>query len=215
MRKDPPFELTNRMITDVAEIAELVGRVSSTDSLFANPALRRSNRIRTIYGSLAIEQNTLTLDQVTAVLDGKRVLAPSKDIAEVRNAFEIYERLEELNPYSIDDLLTAHGVMMQGLEQEAGVFHSRPVGVVNRSGEIVHFGTLPQYVPEAVMNLLNWVQGSKLPMLVRNCVFHYEFELIHPFPMETGGQASCGTRCCCPNGTPFLPAVIVIRNYPH
>lgn len=83
MRKDPPFELTNRMITDVAEIAELVGRVSSTDRLSANPALRRSNRIRTVYGSLAIEQNTLTLDQVTAVLDGKRVLAPSKDIAEV------------------------------------------------------------------------------------------------------------------------------------
>lgn len=181
MRKGPPFELTNRIIIDVAEIAELVGRVSSTDRLSANPALRRSNRIRTIYGSLAIEQNTLTLDQVTAVLDGKWVLAPPKDIAEVRNAFEIYERLEELNPYSIDDLLTAHGVMMRGLEQEAGAFRSRPVGVVNQSGEIVYFGTLPQYVPDAVMNLLNWVQDSELPMLVRSCVFHYEFELIHPF----------------------------------
>ena len=104
----------------------------------------------TVYGSLAIEQNTLTLDQVTAVLNGKRVLVPPKDIAEVRNAFEIYERLETLNPYSIDDLLTAHGVMMRGLEQEAGEFRSRPVGVVNQAGEIVHFGTLPQYVPEAV-----------------------------------------------------------------
>ena len=186
MRKDPPFELTNRIITDVAEIAELVGRVSSTDRLSANPALRRSNRIRTIYGSLAIEQNTLTLDQVTAVLAGKWVLAPPKDIAEVRNAFEIYERLEELNPYSIDDLLTAHGAMMRGLEQEAGAFRSRPVGVVNQSGEIVHFGTLPQYVPDAVMNLLNWVQDSELPMLVRSCVFHYELELIHPFADGNG-----------------------------
>ena len=186
MCKDPPFELTNRIIADVAEIAELVGRVSSTDRLSANPALRRSNRIRTIYGSLAIEQNTLTLDQVTAVLDGKRVLAPPKDIAEVRNAFEIYERLEQLNPYSLDDLLTAHGVMMQGLEQEAGAFRSRPVGVVNQAGEIVHFGTLPQYVPDAVMNLLNWVQDSELPMLVRSCVFHYEFELIHPFSDGNG-----------------------------
>ena len=186
MCKDPPFELTNRIIADVAEIAELVGRVSSTDRLSANPALRRSNRIRTIYGSLAIEQNTLTLDQVTAVLDGKRVLAPPKDIAEVRNAFEIYERLEQLNPYSLDDLLTAHGVMMQGLEQEAGAFRSRPVGVVNQAGEIVHFGTLPQFVPDAVMNLLNWVQDSELPMLVRSCVFHYEFELIHPFSDGNG-----------------------------
>ena len=184
--KNPPFELTNQIVSDVAEIAELVGRVSSTDRLSVNPALRRSNRIKTVYGSLAIEQNTLTLDQVTAVLDGKRVLAPPKDIAEVRNAFEIYDRLEELNPYSIDDLLTAHGVMMRGLEQEAGAFRSRPVGVVNQTGEIVHFGTLPQYVPEAVANLLEWVESSELPMLIRSCVFHYEFELIQPFADGNG-----------------------------
>ena len=179
--KNPPFELTNQIISAVVEIAELVGRLTSTDRLFTDPSLRRSNRIKTVYGSLAIEQNTLTLDQVTAVLNGKRVLAPSKDITEVRNAFEIYERLETLNPYSIDDLLTAHGVMMRGLEQEAGEFRSRPVGVVNHAGEIVHFGTLPQYVPDAVTNLLEWVKISEFPMLIRSCVFHYEFELIHPF----------------------------------
>ena len=184
--KNPPFELTNQIVSLVAEIAELVGQVSSADRLSANPALRRSNRIRTVYGSLAIEQNTLTLNQVAAVLNGKRVLAPPKDIAEVRNAFEIYERLEALDPYSIDDLLTAHSVMMRGLEQEAGAFRSRPVGVVNQAGEIVHFGTLPQYVPEAVENLLNWVQDSELPMLIRSCVFHYEFELIHPFADGNG-----------------------------
>ena len=184
--KNPPFELTGQIVSLVAEIAELVGRVSSTDRLSVNPALRRSNRIKTVYGSLAIEQNTLTLDQVTAVLDGKRVLAPPKDITEVRNAFEIYERLEELDPYSVDDLLTAHGVMMRGLEQEAGEFRARPVGVVNQSGEIVHFGTLPQYVPEAVANLLEWVKSSEFPMLIRSCVFHYEFELIHPFSDGNG-----------------------------
>ncbi len=184
--KNPPFELTGQIVSLVAEIAELVGRVSSTDRLSVNPALRRSNRIKTVYGSLAIEQNTLTLDQVTAVLDGKRVLAPPKDIAEVRNTFEIYDRLEELDPYSVDDLLTAHGVMMRGLESEAGAFRSKPVGVVNQAGEIVHFGTLPQYVPEAVANLLEWVKSSKLPMLIRSCVFHYEFELIHPFANGNG-----------------------------
>ena len=184
--KNPPFELTNQIVSLVAEIAELVGQVSSADRLSTDPSLRRSNRIKTVYGSLAIEQNTLTLDQVTAVLNGKRVLAPSKDITEVRNAFEIYERLETLNPYSIDDLLTAHGVMMRGLEQEAGEFRSRPVGVVNQAGEIVHFGTLPQYVPDAVTNLLEWVKSSELPMLIRSCVFHYEFELIHPFADGNG-----------------------------
>ena len=184
--KNPPFELTNQIISAVVEIAELVGRLTSTDRLSTDPSLRRSNRIKTVYGSLAIEQNTLTLDQVTAVLNGKRVLAPSKDITEVRNAFEIYERLETLNPYSIDDLLTAHGVMMRGLEQEAGEFRPRPVGVVNQAGEIVHFGTLPQYVPDAVTNLLEWVKISEFPMLIRSCVFHYEFELIHPFADGNG-----------------------------
>lgn len=184
--KNPPFELTGQIVSLVAEIAELVGRVSSTDRLSVNPALRRSNRIKTVYGSLAIEQNTLTLDQVTAVLDGKRILAPPKDIAEIRNAFEIYDRLEELDSYSVDDLLTAHRVMMRGLESKAGAFRSKPVGVVNQAGEIVHFGTLPQYVPEAVANLLEWVKSSELPMLIRSCVFHYEFELIHPFADGNG-----------------------------
>lgn len=184
--KKPPFELTNQIVSDVAEIAELAGRLTATGRLSASPSLRRSSRIKTVYGSLAIEQNTLTLEQVTAVLEGRRVLAPPRDIAEVRNAFEIYERLESMDPFSIDELLAAHGVMMRGLEQEAGEFRSRPVGVVNRAGEIVHFGTLPQYVPDAVINLLEWVKNSDLPMLIRSCVFHYEFELIHPFADGNG-----------------------------
>ena len=105
--KKPPFEITNAIIDSVAEIAELVGRLTMTNQLSNNPTLRRSNRIRTIHGSLAIEQNTLSLEQVTAVLNGKHVLAPPKDIAEVKNAYEIYDRLDELDPYSVDDLLTA------------------------------------------------------------------------------------------------------------
>ena len=96
--KKPPFEITNQMIDYVAEIAELVGNLNVTNRLTVNPTLRRINRIRTIHGSLAIEQNTLSLEQVTAVLKGKRVLAPPKDIAEVKNAYEIYERLDELDP---------------------------------------------------------------------------------------------------------------------
>ena len=184
--KKPPFEITNAMIDHVAEIAELVGRLTSTNQLSANPTLRRTNRIRTIYGSLAIEQNTLTLEQVTAVLNGKQVLAPPKDIAEVKNAYEIYERLDELDPYSVDDLLTAHSIMTRGLVDESGVFRSKPVGVVDQEGHVLHFGTLPQYVPDLVMELLDWVKSSDVHMLIRNCVFHYEFELIHPFADGNG-----------------------------
>lgn len=184
--KKPPFEITNAMIDHVAEIAELVGRLTSTNQLSANPTLRHTNRIRTIHGSLAIEQNTLTLEQVTAVLNGKQVLAPPKDIAEVKNAYEIYERLDELNPYSVDDLLTAHSIMTRGLMDESGVFRSKPVGVVDQEGHVLHFGTLPQYVPDLVMELLEWVKNSDVHMLIRSCVFHYEFELIHPFADGNG-----------------------------
>ena len=181
----PPFDITNPMIDYVAEIAQLVGKLSAA-SLSANPTLRRSNRIRTIHGSLAIEQNTLSLEQVTAVLSGKRVLAPPKDIAEVKNAYEIYERLDELDPYSVDDLLTAHGIMTRGLVEESGVFRTRPVGVVDGEGRVLHFGTLAQYVPNLVMELLDWAKTSEVHMLIRSCVFHYELELIHPFADGNG-----------------------------
>ena len=184
--KKPPFEITNTIIDSVAEIAELVGRLTSTNQLSSNPTLCRSNRIRTIHGSLAIEQNTLSLEQVTAVLDGKHVLAPPKDIAEVKNAYEIYERLDELDPYSVDDLLTAHGIMTRELVDESGMFRTRPVGVVDQEGRVLHFGTLPQYVPDLVMELLDWVKNSDVHMLIRSCVFHYEFELIHPFADGNG-----------------------------
>lgn len=184
--KQPTFEITHQIIDSVAQIAELVGRLTAVSSLPANPTLRRSNRIRTIHGSLAIEQNTLSLEQVTAVLGGKHVLAPPKDIAEVKNAYEIYEHLDELDPYSVDDLLMAHSIMMRGLIEEAGVFRSRPVGVVDSQGRVVHFGTLPQYVPGLIANLLDWIRNSDLHMLIRSCVFHYEFELIHPFADGNG-----------------------------
>lgn len=184
--KKPPFEITNQMIDYVAEIAELVGNLNVTNRLTANPTLRRSNRIRTIHGSLAIEQNTLSLEQVTAVLNGKRVLAPPKDIAEVKNAYEVYERLDELDPYSVDDLLCAHGIMTRGLVEESGMFRTRPVGVVDSEGHVLHFGTLPQYVPDLVMELLEWAKTSEVHMLIRSCVFHYELELIHPFSDGNG-----------------------------
>ena len=152
--KKPPFEITTSILDKIAEIAELVGQVSAVAGLTTNPMLRRTNRIRTIYSSLAIEQNTLSLEQVTAVLSGKRVIAPPKDIAEVKNAYEIYEMMDSLNPYSVDDLLNAHAVMTKGLTEESGCFRSGPVGVVDKQGNILHFGTLPDYAPGLTIELL-------------------------------------------------------------
>lgn len=184
--KQPPFEINERIMADVIEIAELVGRVSVTDKISMNPTLRRINRIQTIYSSLAIEQNTLDIEQVTAILSGKRVIAPPKDIAEVQNAYEIYDNMDKLNPYSIDDLLKAHSVMERGLLNEAGEFRSRPVGVADSEGNILHFGTLPQYVPKLIQELLEWTEKSEIHLLIKSCVFHYEFELIHPFADGNG-----------------------------
>ena len=184
--KKPPFEITAAILSETAAIAELTGRISSTEKLSANPTLRRTNRIRTIYSSLAIEQNTLSLDQVTAVLSGKRVLAPPKDIAEVKNAYEIYEHMDRLDPYSVDDLLAAHGVMTRELVNESGAFRSRPVGVVDKRGNVLHFGSLPQYVPGLVCDLLDWTRDSAFHMLIKSCVFHHELELIHPFADGNG-----------------------------
>ena len=182
----PPFEITTSILDKIAEIAELVGQVNAVAGLTTNPTLRRTNRIRSIYSSLAIEQNTLSLEQVTAVLSGKRVIAPPKDIAEVKNAYEIYEMMDSLNPYSVDDLLNAHAVMTKGLVEESGCFRAGPVGVVDKQGNILHFGTLPDYVPGLVNELLDWTQDCDYHMLIKSCVFHYELELIHPFADGNG-----------------------------
>ena len=178
----PPFEVTDDIINKTAKIAELVGMIASTTNLDKNPTLRRKNRIKTIHGSLAIEQNTLSLEQVTSVLNGKHIIAPPEDIAEVKNAFEIYDNLDKLNPYSADDLLKAHSIMMRGLTDESGMFRTRSVGVVDSSsGQVIHFGTLPQYVPNAISELLTWLKDTSLHPVISSSIFHYEFEVIHPF----------------------------------
>lgn len=184
--KKPPFEITVSMLDKLAEIAELVGQLNAVAGLTTNPTLRRTNRIRTIYSSLAIEQNTLSLEQVTAVLNGKRIIAPPKDITEVKNAYEIYEMMDSLDPYSVDDLLNAHAVMTRGLTVESGCFRSRPVGVVDKQGNILHFGALPDYAPGLTKELLDWVKSSDIHMLIKSCVFHYELEVIHPFADGNG-----------------------------
>lgn len=150
-----------------------------------NLILRRENRIKTIYSSLAIEQNILTLEQVTDVINGKRVLAPPKDIKEVQNAYEIYERLDELNENSVKDLLLAHKIMTSELIKESGRFRSKNAGVY-QGDKLIHMGTLPEYIPELINNLFLWLKNSKEHPLIKAAVFHYEFEFIHPFQDGNG-----------------------------
>ena len=177
--------MTEEIAYLTAEIAELAGEISVSERLTTNPTLKRRNRIKTVYSSLAIEQNALTIDQVTDVINGKRILAPPADIKEVRNAYEIYDRLDTLDPCSIDDLLHAHETMMKDLIKEAGRFRTGNVGVY--SGDVlIHAGTPAKYVPEVVKELFVWLKYSSLHPIVKACVFHYEFEFIHPFADGNG-----------------------------
>ncbi len=187
MKKElsPPFKITNEILNFVYEIGELVGKISAEKEFEKNLTLRRENRIKTIYSSLAIEQNTLTLEQVTDVINGKRVLAPPKDIKEVQNAYEIYERLEELNENSVKDLLLAHKIMTSELIKESGRFRSKNVGVY-QGDKLIHMGTLPEYIPELINNLFLWLKKSEEHPLIKAAVFHYEFEFIHPFQDGNG-----------------------------
>jgi len=181
----PPFVMTDQITNLVIEIAELTGAMSVSEQVSKNPKLRRENRVRSIHSSLAIEQNSLTIDQVSAIIDGKRILGPQQDIREVQNAYEAYETMTKLNPYSEKDLLKAHKIMMDGLVKEAGKFRSKNVGVY-AGDQLIHAGTPAKYVPELIEQLFDWLKESKLHPLIKSCIFHYEFEYIHPFADGNG-----------------------------
>ena len=177
----PPYEITDEMLELVSEIMENLGKLSGVNELEKLPRLRRVSRIKSIHSSLAIENNTLSIEQVTDVINGKRVLAPQKDIEEVHNAFNAYEKLSEINPYSIDDLLKIHGIMTNGLVKEAGRLRSGQVGVYNQDGKVVHLAPPADFVPQQLGQLFDWVKNSNANMLIKSSIFHYEFEFIHPF----------------------------------
>ena len=147
--------------------------------------LRKVNRIKTIHSSLAIEGNKLSEGEVQAILEGKKVVAPLKEIQEVRNAIKTYELYPKLNPFSIQDLLLAHGTMMAGLVDEVGMFRSGGVGVFDRD-KAIHIAPPADRVKELMKDLFTWLENTDDHLLIRSCVFHYEFEFIHPFADGNG-----------------------------
>jgi Uncharacterized conserved protein len=184
-RYQPPLTLTPTMLALVAQISEQVGRLSARHESTLTPQLRRGNRIRTIQASLAIENNTLSIEQVTAVLDGRRVLGLPREIQEVRNAFAAYEAMSGWQPASRAHLLQAHGVLMHGLIDDAGQLRRAGVGIY-REERLVHMAPPPSRVPTLMDDLLNWLSNTDLHPLLASCVFHYEFEFIHPFADGNG-----------------------------
>ena len=181
----PPFTISPKAINLIASISSQLERyaikMEQSDSL----RLRRANRIKTIHSSLAIEGNTLSEGEVKAVLEGETVIAPLKEIQEVRNAIKTYELYPKLDPFSLQDLLLAHGTMMAGLVDEAGMFRKGGVGVFD--GDMpVHIAPQADRVRDLMNDLFVWLENADDHLLIRSCVFHYEFEFIHPFADGNG-----------------------------
>jgi len=179
MTYQPPFTITTEIIDLISAVSEQVSFVQR-DFLDASPQLRKANRIKTITGTLQIEGSTLSEEQVSAVLDGKPVMASVRELAEVKGAIAAYDKLNGLNPYKLDDLLEAHRLMMGEVLTRAGQFRDKPVGVY-KGKEVVHVAPPAHRISGLMAELLAWAKQSDAHPLIVSSVFHYEFEFIHPF----------------------------------
>lgn len=209
----PPYTVTPRILELVASISEKLGEVKSA-YLHKPPAeLRKRNRIRTIHSSLEIEGNTLTVEQITALLNNKRILAPAKDIQEVKNAIEVYGKLDTLKPYSISSMLAAHKVLMHGLVDRPGQLRSSSVGIV-KGKDVTHVAPPAEMVKPLLKDLLRYAKSDPDIILIKSCVFHYEFEFIHPFTDGNGRMGRLWQTAILRQYNPvfeFLPIETLIK----
>ena len=181
----PPFTITERAADYLAKIVEIVTRLEYGTGFKYDIRLHRENRVRTIHSSLAIEGNLLSLEEVTAVIDGTVIAGKQTEIKEVKNAYEAYGKLMTFDPYSVEDFLYAHKLMTEGLIRESGMFRSGDVGVFD--GDIaIHIGARPQFVPKLVNDLFEWARESELHPVLKSAILHYEIETIHPFADGNG-----------------------------
>jgi Fic family protein len=185
MNKKPPYIITEKAADYLAKIVETVTRLELGTKFKRDIKLHRENRARTIHSSLAIEGNSLTLGEVTAVIEGKIVAGKQTEIKEIKNAYEAYDKIMTFNPYAVKDFLKAHKLMTDGLVKEAGKFRSGDAGVFE-GGKAVHIGARPQFVPKLIKELFEWAKASKLHPALKSAILHYEIETIHPFADGNG-----------------------------
>ena len=181
----PPFEITSKTIELISNISEKIGEINYLQNNPYHIRLRKENRIKTIHSSLAIENNSLSLLQITAIIEGKHVLGNPNEIKEVKNSIQAYDLLLTLNPYNEKDLLKAHKLMMQDLVDRNGKYRTDGVGIFDGE-KVVHLAPPANRVPELMFDLFEWLKISDVHPLIKSCVFHYEFEFIHPFQDGNG-----------------------------
>jgi len=185
MSKNPPFTITLKATDQLVKIVETVTRLELGTGFKRDIKLHRENRVRSIYSSLAIEGNLLSLNEVAAVIDGKLVAGSQVDVKEVKNAYQAYDKIMTYDPYSIKDFLKAHKLITDGLLTEAGKFRSGDVGVFD-GDKAIHIGARPQFVPALVQDLFLWAKKTELHPVIKSAILHYEIETIHPFEDGNG-----------------------------
>jgi len=182
----PPYQVTNKILEQIASIAEKIGEINAAYLYKPPTELRKKNRIKTIQSSLEIEGNSLSLDQVTAILENKKVVAPKKHILEVKNAIKAYENLDSYNHTSLTSFCKAHATLMNGLIENAGKIRTKSVGILKGS-QVTHIAPPGDIVKSIVKELFDYLKKDKALLLIKSCVFHYEIEFIHPF-MDGNGR---------------------------
>jgi len=181
----PPYNLTSEILRLISEVSHKIGEINGSFLTKQSPELRKRNRIKTIQASLAVEGNTLSIDQITAILENKRVLGPPKDIKEVSNAIKVYENLNIIDPFNEKAFLSAHKILMQGLIENSGKYRNSGVGIVKGS-QITHLAPPAQNVVFLMKDLFNYIRKTDELILIKSCIFHYEMEFIHPFSDGNG-----------------------------
>lgn len=176
----PPYEITSKILNSIASISEKIGEVNAVHLNRPPTELRKRNRIKTIQSSLEIEGNTLTVEQITDLLENKRILAPKKDILEVKNAISVYNQLNKFKVYELKSLCKAHEILMKNLVDSPGKLRTGSVGIVKGSN-IAHIAPPGELVHSLMTDLFNYLKNDDDLVLIKSCVFHYEFEFIHPF----------------------------------
>ena len=182
----PPYQITNKIVALIASISEKIGEVNSAHLYRPPTELRKRNRIKTIQSSLEIEGNTLSIEQITAISENKKVIAPKKDILEVKNAIIAYDRLADYKPYNLTSFCKAHEILMKGLVNNPGSIRSKSVGIIKGS-VITHVAPPGNIVRSLLKDLFDYLKKDKDLLLIKSCVFHYEVEFIHPF-MDGNGR---------------------------
>ena len=180
----PSFDITTNMLNFIVAITQKITRLEIEQE--RNLHLRKDNRIRSIHSSLAIEKSSLSLNQVSNIINGKQVFGPPQELREVQNAYDAYNRVFQLNPYLIDDFLMAHSLMMDELVKEKGMFRTNDVGIYDENGYIIHIGARPPFIYDLIKDLFFWASKSDVPDLIKSCVIHFEIEMIHPFQDGNG-----------------------------